>query len=505
MKTFVRSAPKIQEKIILENAKKIYDDPFILLPSCSDISAEKYFKKIRKKLEKICKNRDNRSVLEKYSNKRGFDGAVAGTLLLVHSEKAPFLGVVSFLTGDVTYAQRGKADKEKLIAVQHYNDPMLRLLGFKDIAYKKNLSFYSWDTGFVCSGKTPKPPKEFVDFILKKLDIRCTSDICSYQHQHGQNEFKKEAHQQRFLRIYWKSADTYIAICESCAKKTQNTVFTISKYLLQPKLSEDFDINVIADIVNKETGYEQKTDFLEDYFAGRISDFELIQKNIQRRTETIEKSDQKIYVYNNISYGENIEKFVDALNPLDHERKALLFILEKNTKPLIVDHISANKILERYWKEYGFEFIKSIIPDESIAESFFHLDETPSDIIKLVFEYEKRQKILAQLPQFTSLSDVAQVADTITKTYKIYGETKALNELKKIQDTPQIKSLAYSFLLVFNKAEETKWRFSKEEIEFGLFLKPYVERLLNAEPRNYVQYLKELLAACGSTEELHIQ
>ena len=152
VRTFARTASKSMEKNVVENAKKLVKDPYKFLPEYSDRISNIYFNKIKKSIDKVHRFKDDIKKLEKLSNKRGLDGAFAGTLIIANSEKAPYLGVAKFPTGDITYAQRGKADKEKLIAVQHFDDPVFRLLGIKDIATKKKLHIYSWDNGFISTG-----------------------------------------------------------------------------------------------------------------------------------------------------------------------------------------------------------------------------------------------------------------------------------------------------------------------------------------------------------------
>jgi hypothetical protein len=137
-----------------------------------------------------------------------------------------------------------------------------------------------------------------------------------------------------------------------------------------------------------------------------------------------------------------------------------------------------------------------------MAESFFHLEDTPSDIITLAFEYNKRKSILAKLPQYESLPPLASFADRVARTYKTFGEKNALAEIKKHPDTPKGKSIAYAFLLSFGKATDVKWKYSKEEIEYGEFLTPYTKKLLAAESSDYSTALQELLNASGSSEIL---
>ena len=177
MRTFIRTASKSMEKKLIENAKQIKKDPFLLIPEYEDRYSEKVFKKTKKNIDKINRYKDDIKILEKFSNIRDLRGAIAGSMLLANSEKAPYLAVAKTSTGDIPYAQRGKADKEKMIAVQHFDNPILRLLGIKDIALRKKIYVYSWDDGFVSTGLDSSPPKDFLDFIVKQLGLKLEKNV----------------------------------------------------------------------------------------------------------------------------------------------------------------------------------------------------------------------------------------------------------------------------------------------------------------------------------------
>lgn len=504
VRTFARTATKTQEKRLIENAKRLYDDPSLILPESTTDECERYFAKIQKRLEKIHRFRDDTAKLEKLSNKKGLEGALAGTLLLAQSEKAPYLASMKFPTGDVVYAQRGKANKEKLIAMQYLNDPILRLLGIQDIAMKKRYHVYSWNDGFVCTGLNAQPPKEFVTFALSKLGLSQKNNICSCKHISSENIMKKDVLKHYYLRIHWKPADLIIALCEDCAKTSKNSLFSLSKYFLAPELSKDFDIDVVAQVVkHKDPEPTHETQFLDEYLSGQITDYELIQKNVKQQKETLEQSEERLFVLDGISYGSDVQQFLDKLKPDKNERAGLEHILEKIEEPLIVSKTTPNKILEMYWDDYGKEVIESMIDDTEMAESFSRLDDTPSNILKLVMEYQDRQQILAQLPRYESLPPLAKYADNVARTYKTFGEKKTIKEIDKRPDNPKGKSLAYAFLLVFGKGKDVKWKFSSVEIEYGEFLQEYAKKLLDATPKKYNKALQELLTASGSNETIN--
>jgi hypothetical protein len=499
-RSFARTAPKSQEKYLVENAKKLQDDPFLILPTCTDDN-NKYFQKLRKQLKRIHQYRTDEKKLEKLSHKKGLDGALAGTYLLAISEKAPYLAALTFPTGDITYAQRGKADKEKLIAVQHFDDPVFRLRGIKDIAFKKNLFVYSWDDGYVCTGKEAHPPSEFIEFIRNKLGLSSVNDVMSCPHISAETAKKKEYQTLNYLRIEWKSAQIIIALCENCTKSTRNTMFTISKYMLQRNLSDDFDIEVITHVGKHQVlSDKQKTAHLQDYLTGKLTDYEFIKKISKSQEEHVKQVDEKILVLDGVSYGTDVTRFVDALQPNSSEKTALEFFLNKSQEPLIVSKITSGKVLERFWSEFGMEFLGSILDDPEMAASLFQLDDTPSNIVQLAFEYKQRRMILSRLPVYDQLPPLAAFADAVARTYMTFGEKKAIAEIKNHPDTPKGKSIAYAFLLALGKGAEVKWKFSKEEIEYGGFLKDHAKKLLTVEPEQYSVVLQELLTAGGSSE-----
>jgi hypothetical protein len=501
-KSFARTAPKSQEKYLIDNAKKLRKNPFLVLPTGTDDDT-KYFNKLRKQLKKIQKNQDNEEKLEKLANKKGLDGALAGTLLLAISEKAPYLAALTFPTGEVKYAQRGKADKEKLIAVQHFDDPVFRLRGIKDLVYRKKLHVYSWDDGYVCTGKEARPPPEFIYFISDKVGLSTTNGVMTCPHVPPKTAKVKEYLPLSYLRIDWKPARTTIALCENCTKSTKNTMFTISKFILQRNLSEDFDIEVLTQVgKHSDLSKTQKTRLLQQYLTGDLTDYEFIKQMAKSHEEHVKSAEEKILVLDGVSYGTDVAGFVDALQPTPHEKEALEFILNKTEEPLIVSKTTPNKILERYWAQYGKDYLESIVDEPTMAESFFRLEDTPSNIITLALEYNQRKNILATLPQYGSLPPLASFADRVARTFKTFGEKNALAELKKHPDTPKAKSVAYAFLLTFGKATDVKWKYSKEEIEYGEFLTPYTKKLLDAESSHYQKALQELLNASGSSETL---
>jgi len=177
-------------------------------------------------------------------------------------------------------------------------------------------------------------------------------------------------------------------------------------------------------------------------------------------------------------------------------------ILKNVDEPVILENVTSNKVLEKFWKDHGLDAISSLIDDDEMAKKFFSLDDTPSDILELVFNYNERQQILSKLPKYKNLPKLAKFIDNVVRTYKTFGVKEALAEIKKRPDDPKAKSVAYAFLLAFSKGKDKKWQYSQVEIEYGEFLKNFAKDLLNSDPDKYHKALKDLLTSSGSSEDI---
>jgi len=501
-KSIVRNASKSMEKTMIKQAKSLYDNPLKVLPDFEDKESKKRFKKIRKNLEKVDKVKEDVNKLEKLSKKKNLSGAVAGTMLIAHSEKAPFLAAAKLPTGLVYYAQRGQAPKEYLIAAQHTDNPLYRIFGIRDIALKYHLHIYSWDSGFVSTGSSPKPPKNFVDFVSNTLEYEKDENVVHCSHLTKKIIKNEKLISDPYLHLYWKSADLHIGICETCARKKENTIFSLTEYVLADDITDDFSLNVIGSIIkDKPMESTIETEFVDDYFSGEISDYFFIRKNMNRRQDQLQDKGDEVYILNGSNY-ESGKEFIDALNPNSFEKHALEKLLSLHQKPIIVSDVSPNDVLSKFWDDYGFNIINDITNDKETTNEILSLTENPSVMIKTAFEIKKKQEVLDNLPQYNSLPDIAAYADKLARIYRLQGKKKLFSALRSPPKHPKKRAIAYGLLMVINKHTDSKWKFSKIDIESGEFLEPYLEKLLEGDPNEYHEILQKVLTSNGFLESL---
>lgn len=502
-RSIVRNASKTMEKQMIAQADLLYKDPFIVLPECKDTISEKRFKKERKLIEKVVQIKDDTAKLEKLSNKKLLAGAIAGTLLIHHAQKASFLAAAPMPTGTVLFAQRGNASREHLIAVQHTDDPYLRMFAIRDIAFKFDLHIYSWDNGFISTGEKPNPPAEFVDYIFKMSHLSLKNNIATCGHIPHEHVKDKKVHNKPYIHIYWNSADVTIGICKECAQTKSNFIFDATKYMIEPDISEDFHVNVVGKVIKDDTSTQEvETRFVDDYFIGKLSDRLMIEKNMRNRLDDLKGSSEVKYVLDGKSFDQDAEGFIDALHPNDYEKKALLYLLEKHDQSIVVDDVTPNGVIELLWEEHGQFFLENIVDNKEKAKDLFSLSEVPSQIIKTAFEVKKLKEVLKDLPSYTNLPPIASFADHIARVFRTDGREKMISEAKKHPDNTKGKSLCYAFLLVVGKASDMRWKFKKDEVESGEFLEPYAEKLLHCSPEEYHAALQDLLTYSGTSIDL---
>lgn len=501
-KSIVRNASKSMEKTMVRQAKSLFKNPFEVLPDYDDAESKKRFRKIYKQLEKVNKIKDDLKKLEKRAKKKNLAGAVAGTLLIAHAEKAPFLAAAKLPSGTVYYAQRGKAPKEYLIASQHTKDPFYRLLGIRDIALKYQLHVYSWNTGFVSTGLKPNPPKEFVDFIINTLDYNKTDNYVYCTHLSTEQVVNKKITDTPYIYIHWRSAQIKIGICQQCASKKENTLFSLTKYVLADDINDDFSISVIGSILkNDSLENNVETEFIDDYLAGKLSDHQFIEKNMNKRHEQLATKDQQVYVLNGTKF-DSAKEFIQALDPNKYEKQALNKLVTLHQKPIIVSDATPNDVLAKYWDDYGEDIIYDITNDKDLTKQIMSLSESEGTKIKTAFEIKTKKEVLKHLPRYKSLPNPAEYADELARIYRVQGKEKLFSALRSPPKHPKKRAIAYGMLLVINKYADMKWKFSKIDIESGEFIKPYLDVLLNGNPKKYHESLQQVVTSCGFPESL---
>jgi hypothetical protein len=463
-------------------------------------------------------------MLNRYASHHGdpFAQAYAATLLLALQKSAPFLAVLRTPMGRIPFAYRGKAKKEKLISVQHFDHPQWRLIGFLDIIKKRKLYVYSTKAKLICTGTEPEPPGDFVRAALGRLapalsgdaSIRCCKHLARSTVESGSST------KCTYLRIEWLSADVVIGICRQCAKTSNSHTYgELTKQIASPKLADDFEFAVkfkplckVTRTACKSCMFEEELklpdEFIDDYTKGKIStDTALIERYMAYLQSEYQATGMKVFVYDNECFGLSLEQFISKLEPTREERLALRNVLSRVDEPVIHEAGGASKLLATYWEDYGVDAIYAVTNDKQLAEKLYasyDLTSTPAyQILKDAKLRADELNLVQALPKYRDLPEPIKFADTIARVYKTKGADDTLRAIEKHKtDDPNVRAVAFAFLRALKLAKGREWEYMSTEIEFAEYLERYARALLDASPREYHKALQNLLSATGSTAKI---
>ena len=147
-----KSNSKEAEKAFIDNIKKFFDNPEIILPECTDSCFMCPIKGYAKKIQKMKES----SNFGKYHNSADqFLAGVSETYRILESEKAPLMGVIKTNYGSVNYCKRGNTDELIISGVQNYDNDIYRLLAFTNTVKFRGLTSSQSDTViFIVPGVT---------------------------------------------------------------------------------------------------------------------------------------------------------------------------------------------------------------------------------------------------------------------------------------------------------------------------------------------------------------
>ena len=503
-----RIASKVREKDLMEKAKALMEDPELILPECAEECGPCPFKKTRARLEKTAKCKDDPAKLEKLA-KRGdrLARAYAATIGLVHEEKAPYLASAKYPGGTVMYALRGRTDKEKLIGVQNYDSPRWRVLGVLDLVKKKGLHFYSYGDDFVCTGRQPRPPEEYIALAAEAVGAT-RKDGHTYTCPHITPDAER-------IEFSFVNTDAKVSVCPQCGGKNKNTLTKLAEGMAVPSILDEIDIAVERPLEIVSGSGDLKgllsmpvgQDLLERYSSGAIGDRELIDRHFEEVHGKVEGRRDAIYIRGDRSYGDDRAAFVREMTEDDVESKALEAMLEDIRHPVVADpKDTVNSIMSKYWSDHGLAALKGVVPGE-VAEAHFdggaESVQSPLKIVRHAVKKAAHAEVTSRMPAYSGLSQYARLVDEVARAYKTRGSPGANAVLDAdTSNDHRARSIAHAFYLSMGISTKS-WKYTGEEQEFGEHLARFAKKLLESEDADahhkaFVTFMKE----AGSTEEI---
>ncbi|MGA1821771.1 MAG: hypothetical protein ACMUIG_04530 [Thermoplasmatota archaeon] len=530
VRTSARTASKGLEKELKRKAKRLAQDPTLVLPKCTvDVP---YFTKIERKLREVQKAKDSKSQLDRLSKKGdNLVRAYAATLLLLHEDKITYLAVFRSPFGDVGYALRGSTKKEKLVGVQNYDDPRLKLMAYLEEVKKKKLFMFVTDNEVICTGTDPTPPKEVLDQLPKRLgkNMKKTGKIIHTPDLKPKIVEKGEPSDEPYISIKWVPADIIMARSLTQASQNKdNTYATCASYMATSKISQFFEVEAVIRPkcdngskcpCNPPTKEEVKLSFLDrlgkvkkptntdEYMEGKMMDHRLIEKEREDYEIRLNDVGETVYIIENICLGSDKKKLIKYLKPAGEEEKVLKIFLDLKKGPIIAPDPSVNRIMAPSWKEVGEELLKEVLPDKKIAGQVYKDFPVPRFQPMTVVQEGKflleEKRVRKHLPKLKDPPPMIEFAYECAVAYLVRGRDGASKILKNYPgDEIKLKAAKFAFVKHLDLEKTSGWSYTTHEMGYAQGMDVIVGRIITEDKEQFREGLKELWKATGSTKDL---
>jgi hypothetical protein len=509
-----RASTKAQERALLEKAERLLRDPDLAFPKCEGSCWFCDFKGGRRACEKVRDHADNEKALERLGETgNDYARAYAGSLLLRKQGKVPYLFAVKTPFGELAYAIRGSVKKERLIMMQHFDAPKAKLVGVVDVVRDKKLHIFAFEDRMVCTGKDPRPPEGFVDYVVGQLKTPLDKYGKDYLCRHlADTKAGKHVAQLPHLEINWEPAGCRLKLCEKCARPGENTLLSLLTFMAVPNPREEFSFSATGGFecegkceACRIPGAELDQKTSDKYLHGELDDKGLIEKQTIKGLQAIREGNVRVYILGRRCFGKDVDAFIEAMNPSEEERIGLHTILKAVKGPVVVEGETAAVMLESFWEEHGEAAMEAVCGDREVAcqliEKYEGTKMGPSQLLKEAIACVKQKEIIARLPVYAKLPAVARFADEMARIFFTRGKEDTARAIEDYTtEDSSVKSTAYAFLLAMGIEANKQWQYMIHEREFAEYLLPAAKKFLASTPEDYHANLQVVLSATGSTE-----
>ena len=502
----LRKGSGLREADLLARAKALRGSVEPLLPKLTDDCPRDRFDRLRAQLEEVRAVADDERRLARLARwGDSIPRAYAGLLRFALDPSTP--AVVTFPTagGDVSYAPLAATDREVEAAVQRSDEPDRLLLGYLTWA-RKGFHFFATRRSLWCTGRSGRPPDEFVTERLAELPYRMVDDP-------GQHLYRcshlAAGEPRPYLEVAWRGAGLRFRVCRRCAKDDRHLLASLSDGAAVPEPEEEFpvsaELNVAChggnDCVHHDLPGVARA-LLKRYVLGRLADSQLLDGYLAELRPRIDKTGRRTLVAGGVCYGDDLDAYLDALSPSGVERRALAPILAGLDGSFEVDEPTASRALERLWNGHAEEIVGAVVPDPGEARRL--VDEARgapgrvAEILKRLQRRSEERELLETLPRYDRLAPEAAWADRVARAYRVHGDSGAERTvMRTLPREGKERGLGFGFLLALQRSSAHAWQFTPTEKEFGSALQGHLNALLHAPAAGYHAALDALLRAAG--------
>ena len=450
----LKSTSKEKQKEFIDRLRNLFEDPASLIPECIDGGMFCSFSSYRKKVESLA----NSQAYDKYTKAADqFLSGLSETYRIMESDSATIFGMLKTPYGSTEYAKRGVTDDTVLVGIQHYDNPLWRMLAFSSLAKTKGARVYSSTNFYIGSCKNTSPGKRFFEDCLKDEGIQFQEEDDTIVLP-GTGRFMEVLHLGTVkFRFYDNS--------------TTNLVHSLLRHMITPDIGRDFSFksDFLSDMVS-----DIPPQSLTMYFSGKINDRTFLREvNEYRINEAVKRG---FFIVGEKGF-RSIADFVTE-NEFKYVPESLISeALENFGKGIYMEAFSERKVLETIWASSGSLIMKGLFPDLSDSE-LKSLKGSPTDQIDSVSERSRIAEIKSDI-EVKAWSPDSQYLIDVIKDYFTLGREKALREAEKTSGKSHVrKAIFYTFLDCLGEAKNREWQFNDTERDLSWKIKPYISRIL---------------------------
>ncbi len=540
MRGIKKASKEIQQRLD-RNLEALLDDPEIFLPEIRAKLGKPRKDAVAatlKEVDSVSQKRHDRRWLTKRMTKRRGDlvcRSLAGSLLAAGDANISTVSVYnSPIYGTTSYVRRGNGKQSHMVGIQNFTNPRMRLLVWDDHAKAGNW-FFSWHGGFVCSGKEPKAPAEWVDECLDSASIDLSGDDVRW----SRGLEKEVVESARITDSGWVRLsfdEVVVGITGSALAKTAEDPFIASVALgmMPPKLSAVARAEWMwrpqgwpDEMALPEEGCEKLDEVLLAWMNLALPDDKLARACKNSILGSIEEG----YIAGSHWFAPDARSdFLGHLQGGDVEREALAAILDSldggarvrsdgtildmENEVIRFEDSACHPVLVALWPEHGMEVLESMFGlTESEAESV-HQRQTRRKQGFGAFLRELRASVstaqrLQRLPwQNELLPSPLAFADALVRkaTEDGISSTVALCRKAKKLDA----AMGWAWLVVHDRTESDAWRFDQASRDKGGDWTPALAALWKAADAlllkddldaksGYIEAMKQLAEASGTS------
>ena len=465
--------------------------------------------------------------------------AYAGALAAAHTPnqvtvatfKSPVYGVAS-------YIRRGDAKPMHMVGVQQHHHPRLRLLVWEDHG-RSGFWFFSWKGGFICTGRQPRPPEQWVTDLLEVAPIEVKRSGSLWLGT-GLTEQAMEAGSADHLRITLPHGHVVAVAPGQLRKAKLSLMLHFGLQAMPPKPSEFVEV----DLGWRPRGWPEgeplpgpaqsaAADVLSRW--ARMEDLE--DKDVWREATdaALDALDSGYCVGDAWFDLKERQGFLAALSGSTQEREAAGVLADLLDGGMVIDaggevnwvdrpyvrvtEASLHALLLAAWEDHGTDLLVAMYDldvDEAEILASSQL-ERPKAFGSFLRRIEQDRQTAATFSRFPwsegSLPDAVGLLDDLVRLAHGRGKGRACSRATILGHTMTAKALGWAWLVSLGKSTGKDWHFEQAARDLGDVWVPEVRAVWQASeglvgPKGegggeaYVEAMRDLHAVTGMQDAL---